>query len=104
MHNRHTNLPATRPLRRFGQTSSHKLVGLYTPMLVVLPLLAYAGTIPSGSPGRIDNVYGGFDHQPMQSEVQNREHAAGIEPDNRQQMDEDAKLQQLYRQLLPAIN
>jgi hypothetical protein len=104
MHDHHANVRASHSLRRSARchrASSRKAIALYAAMLVALPLLAYAGTIPSGPPGRIDNVYGGFDHQPMQSEVQNREHAAGVEPSDHQQMDEDATLQQLYRQLLP---
>jgi len=54
----------------------------------------------SGSPpARIGNIWGGFNHQPTASEVQNREKAAGISLSTAQQERERAILDDIYNQL-----
>ena len=50
-------------------------------------------------PARIGNIWGGFNHQPTASEVQNREKAAGISLSTAQQERETATLNDIYRQL-----
>jgi hypothetical protein len=50
-------------------------------------------------PARIANVYGGFDHQPRQSEVDRREQAAGIALKRSQQERYAATLNELYQEL-----
>jgi hypothetical protein len=46
--------------------------------VVFEPSRAAAAGDTSDVPARIDNIYGGLDHQPTQNEVQERERSAGI--------------------------
>jgi hypothetical protein len=57
------------------------------------------GVISKSPPTRIGNIYGGFDHQPTQSEVLRRERAAGISSSAAQRNRDDAVLQEIYRHL-----
>jgi hypothetical protein len=50
-------------------------------------------------PSRIANIYGGLNHQPTRSEVENRERAARIGPSARQQSADDEVLRRLYQEL-----
>jgi hypothetical protein len=50
-------------------------------------------------PARIGNIWGGFNHQPTASEVQDREKAAGISLSTAQQERESAILDDIYKQL-----
>jgi hypothetical protein len=50
-------------------------------------------------PTQIGNIYGGFDHQPTQSEVSQRERAAGINLDSNQVKRNSDIVDQLYREL-----
>jgi hypothetical protein len=51
-------------------------------------------------PARIGNIWGGFDHQPTESQVQSAERARGTAPSMQQQRLEAKIVQQLYQQLL----
>jgi hypothetical protein len=53
----------------------------------------------SAPPPRIANIYGGFDHQPTESEVSRRERAAGINLDSNQANRDAATVDELYREL-----
>jgi hypothetical protein len=53
-----------------------------------------------GPPERIGSIYGGLDHQPTQSEVQDRERAAGVGASMAQQQRNAATVDRLYQQLL----
>jgi hypothetical protein len=55
---------------------------------------------PNETPARIDNIWGGFDHQPIESKVQSTEHASDVAPDAREQSREARIVQQLYQKLL----
>jgi hypothetical protein len=58
-------------------------------------------TPPSNeAPARIANIWGGFDHQPTESQVQRAEQAAGVAPDVKQQRRESQILRQLDQELL----
>jgi hypothetical protein len=61
---------------------------------------ALASAESGGPPARIDNIYGGRDHQPTQSEVEDRERAAGLGLDTSQQQRNAATVDRLYEQLL----
>ena len=55
----------------------------------------------SGSPPtRIGNIWGGFDHQPTSSEVQDREKAAGISISTAKQELETVILNDIYQRLV----
>lgn len=58
------------------------------------------GTIAPETPARIDNIWGGFDHQPDESRVQTAERAHGIAPTAQEQARETQILRQLNQQLL----
>jgi len=51
-------------------------------------------------PARIANIWGGFDHQPTESQVQHAEQARGVAPDAEQRRREERILRQLNRALL----
>jgi hypothetical protein len=51
-------------------------------------------------PSRIGNIWGGFDHQPTSSEVQDREKAAGISVSAANQKQEAAILNDIYKHLV----
>jgi hypothetical protein len=61
----------------------------------LLPTVAIARQLPSGTPSRIDNIWGGRAHQPTEAEVRSREHA-----DPAAQRAADAEVNQLYQQLM----
>jgi hypothetical protein len=54
----------------------------------------------SEAPARIANIWGGFGHQPTESEVQRAEQARGVAPNAEQQRRDWRILQQLDRALL----
>jgi hypothetical protein len=56
--------------------------------------------LSSEAPARIANIWGGFDHQPTESEVQRAEQARGVAPDAEQQRRDAQILRQLDRALL----
>jgi hypothetical protein len=76
------------------------LLALWTLMFFAVSCGTLASAEPGGPPVRIDNVYGGLDHQPTQSEVQDRERAAGVGANTAQQQRNAATVDQLYEQLL----
>jgi hypothetical protein len=52
------------------------------------------------SPARIDNIWGGFDHQPTESLVRSAERASGVAPSALEQSREAQIVQSLYQQLM----
>jgi hypothetical protein len=76
------------------------LVALWTLMFFVVSCRTLASAEPGGPPVRIDNIYGGLDHQPTQSEVQDRERASGLGLSTAQQQRNAATVDKLYEQLL----
>lgn len=64
-----------------------------------LPGVIAKPTFDKPPPARIGNVYGGFDHQPTQSEVLDRERAAGISSSATQQNRDATILKEIYRHL-----
>ncbi|HTW69838.1 MAG TPA: hypothetical protein VME47_08140 [Acetobacteraceae bacterium] len=73
---------------------------LGTLLLLAGPALAQEARAPKGPPARIDNVWGGFDHQPTQSEVESAERARGIAPSKQEQQRDARTVRQLYQELL----
>jgi hypothetical protein len=51
-------------------------------------------------PPRLDNQWGGFSHQPTESNVQQQEKAAGIAPSEQQRKAADQDVEQLYQSLM----
>jgi len=76
------------------------LLARWTLMLFAMSGHTLASAEPGGPPSRIGNIYGGLDHQPTQSEVQDREQAAGVGADTSQQQRNAATVDRLYEQLL----
>lgn len=73
---------------------------LWTLMFFAVSCRTLASAEPGGPPVRIDNIYGGLDHQPTQSEVQDRERASGLGLSTAQQQRNAATVDKLYEQLL----
>ena len=98
--------PMARILRRNNlpfaseHTMTAALLALWTLVLFATSCHTLASAEPGGAPSRIGNIYGGFDHQPTQSEVQDRERAAGVGADTTQQQRNAATVDRLYEQLL----
>jgi len=76
------------------------LLALWLLMFFAVSCRTLANAEQGGPPARIDNIYGGLDHQPTQSEVQDRERAAGVGANTAQQQRNAATVDQLYEQLL----
>jgi hypothetical protein len=76
------------------------LLVLWTLMFFAASCRTLASAEPGGPPVRIGNIYGGLDHQPTQSEVQDRERAAGVGANTTQQERNAATVDKLYEQLL----
>jgi hypothetical protein len=95
-----------RRLRRsvlpFGceSTATAALFVLCTLMFFAVSCCSLASAESGGPPARIGNIYGGLDHQPTQSDVQDRERAAGVGANTAQQQRNAATVDQLYEQLL----
>jgi hypothetical protein len=66
-------------------------------LLLVQPLLVSAQT---QQPGREDNVWGGKDHQPTQSDVNQQEKAEGIAPSSQTQQRANDEVESLYQNLI----
>jgi hypothetical protein len=66
-------------------------------MLFVLPLTVLAQTQQSG---REDNIWGGKDHQPTQSEVSQEEQSEGIGLPQQNQQRENDEVESLYQTLI----
>ena len=58
------------------------------------------GTMAAKTPARIGNIWGGFDHQPIESRVQSAERADGVAPSVQEQARETQILRQLNQELL----
>ena len=76
------------------------LLALWTLIFFAVSCRTLASAESGGPPVRIDNIYGGLDHQPTQSEVQDRERAAGFGLSASQQQRNAATVDRLYEQLL----
>jgi hypothetical protein len=66
-------------------------------MLIVAPALVSAQTQQSG---REDNIWGGRDHQPTQSDVNQQEKAAGIAPPQQSDQHATDEVESLYQSLI----
>ena len=64
-----------------------------------LPGVIAKPTFDKPPPARIGNIYGGVDHQPTQSEVLERERAAGINSSAAQRNRDATILEEIYRHL-----
>jgi hypothetical protein len=62
--------------------------------------LAREACSPNETPARIGNIWGGFDHQPTESQVQSAERASGVAPSAQEQSREAQIVQQLNQELL----
>jgi hypothetical protein len=70
--------------------------------LVLMALLVPGPSMTFAEPARNANIWDWKDHEPVPSEVQNEEQAAGILPTPEQQQAEDRELESLYRSLIKA--
>lgn len=52
------------------------------------------------TPARIGNIWGGFDHEPIESEVQSAERARGVAPSAPEQRQETRIVEQLFQEVL----
>jgi ABC-type phosphate/phosphonate transport system substrate-binding protein len=72
----------------------------------LLAVSILAGMLIAGAaqaqPARIDNIWGGLDHQPTRAAVAPLERQAGIAASNQQQLDQ--RLEQLSNRLLTATS
>jgi hypothetical protein len=91
-----------RSISPFGSepAATAALLALWTLMFFAVSCRTLASAEPGGPPVRIDNIYGGLDHQPTQSEVQDRERASGLGLSTAQQQRNAATVDKLYEQLL----
>jgi hypothetical protein len=71
-----------------------------TLVLAAGPALALQAYAPNATPARIGNIWGGFDHQPTESEVQSAERAYGVAPSAQEQRREAQIVRQLNEELL----
>ena len=62
--------------------------------------LAQEPRAPHEAPAHISNIWGGFDHQPTQSQVQSAERASGVAPSAQERIREAQIERQLNRELL----
>jgi hypothetical protein len=62
--------------------------------------LAREAPAPNETPARIDNIWGGFAHQPTEAQVQSTERSSDIAPSAQEQSREARIVQQLYQKLL----
>jgi hypothetical protein len=65
--------------------------------LLAMPVVAFAQT---GTPTRVGNIWDWRNHQPTETQVQQKEKAAGIAPTRSQGDSTAAIVDQLYQQLL----
>jgi hypothetical protein len=65
--------------------------------------LAREARAPSETPVRIGNIWGGFDHQPIEAQVRSAERARGIAPSAQEQNREARIVRQLNRELLKSV-
>jgi hypothetical protein len=70
--------------------------------LVLAALLVLGPSVTFAEPARNANIWDWRDHEPVPSEVQKTEQAAGILPTPEQQQAEDRDLESLYRSLIKA--
>jgi hypothetical protein len=83
--------------------ATHVVRMLWAPAAVVCVLAAVcepsSALADNGPPSQIGNIYGGFDHQPTQSEVLQRERAAKINLNDDELKRNATIVDQLYREL-----
>lgn len=54
---------------------------------------------PAAPEPHIDNIYGGFDHQPTEGEIQNLEQQDKVAPSPKQESEENQEVDKLYKEL-----
>ena len=91
-----------KPLRRLpGRTV---LVAAVTLLCAVLlpagAALAQRARAPNETSARVGNIWGGFDHQPILSQVERAERARGVAPSAREEGREAQIVRELNQQLL----
>jgi hypothetical protein len=75
----------------------------FSPVALVLAALLFLGPSKTlAEPVRNADIWDWQDHEPALSDVQKKEHAAGILPPPRQQQADDRELQRICRNLLNA--
>jgi hypothetical protein len=75
----------------------------FSPAALVLAALLVPGpSVTLAEPARNANIWDWQDHEPLPSEVQKKEQAAGIAPSPQQQQADDRELESLCRNLLNA--
>ena len=67
---------------------------------VLAALLILGPRVTLGESARNANVWDWNDHEPMRSEVQKKEQAAGIAPSPQEQQADDREVESLYRSLM----
>ncbi len=83
-----------------------RTTGLVRCLLWAAALLATTGTLPAQAQQQqqplphLDNQWGGFSHQPTESQVQQQEKAAGVAPPSQQRKAADQDVEQLYQSLM----
>ena len=70
--------------------------------LVLAALLILGPSLTLAEPARNANIWDWKDHEPVPSEVQEKEQAAGIAPPPQQQQADDRELESLYLSLIKA--
>lgn len=68
--------------------------------VLVMALLAAPSAAFAQIPTREGNIWNWHDHQPTESQVQQKERAVGVAPSPSQSASDAATLNQIYRQLL----
>ena len=91
-----------KPPRRLPGRTALVAVGplLCTLLLPAGAALAQEARGPNETPARIGNIWGGFDHQPTESQVQSAERASGVAPSAQEQRRKAQIVQHLGQELL----
>jgi hypothetical protein len=93
----------SRKLPRYQPRTAVLAVAIPLLCTLLLPAgvaLAEEARAPNKTPAHIGNIWGGFDHQPKESQVQSAERAIGIAPSAQEQRREAQIVQQLNQELL----
>jgi hypothetical protein len=93
----------SRKLPRYLPRTAVLAVAIPLLCTLILPAgvaLAEEARAPNKTPAHIGNIWGGFDHQPKESQVQSAERAIGIAPSAQEQRREAQIVQQLNQELL----
>jgi spermidine/putrescine-binding protein len=68
----------------------------------VMALAAYSGAAfaQAQSSGRVDNIWGGYAHQPTEAQVTQQEKSAGLTPSQQQQKAANDDVESVYQSLM----